>query len=138
MFTMLPAPCARITGITACIDDWSQHIEMEDFVKKRRFDLLDCGGIATACIVYEAVDPAVMLVHIAYGFPHSIKLRHVDGERQAAWKLLRQFCQGVGAASEEGDFGAPIRESHRRRQPYPRRSAGHNEYAVFDLHGLIS
>jgi hypothetical protein len=61
--------------------NWSQDIEMEDFVKKRRFDLLYCGRIATACIVYETVDPAVMLVYSAYGFPHSIKLRDVYRER---------------------------------------------------------
>jgi hypothetical protein len=34
---------------------------MEDFVEKRRFDLLYCGRIATARIVYETVDAAVML-----------------------------------------------------------------------------
>jgi hypothetical protein len=62
---------------------------MEDFVKKRRFDLLYGGRIATACIVYETVDAAVMLVHSANCFPDSIKLCHVYRERRAAWKLLR-------------------------------------------------
>src|SRR5580704_17086633 len=70
-------------------DDWSQDIEMEDFVKKRRFDLLYCGRIATPCIVSETVDPGVMLVNSAYGFPHSIKLRRIYRERRAAQKLLR-------------------------------------------------
>jgi hypothetical protein len=110
---------------------------MEDFVKKRRFDLLYRGRIATACIVYETVDAAVMLVNSAYGFPHSIKLRHIYRVRQAAWKLLCQFFQRIGAASEKGDFRAAVRQSDRRRQSYPRRSAGHNEYAIFDFHLLI-
>jgi hypothetical protein len=137
MFTMLPPPCARITGITACIDDWSQHIEMEDFVKKRRFDLLYCGCIATACIVYETVDPAVMLVHSAYRFAHSIKLRHVYGDWQAAWNLPRQLLQRIGAASEEGDFCAATGQRYRRRQADPRRSTRDNENAFFDLHRSI-
>ena len=78
MFTMLPPPCARITGITACIATIGPRtLRSEDLVKKRRFDLLYCCRIATACIVYETVDPAVMLVHSAYSFPHLIKLRHV-------------------------------------------------------------
>ena len=45
------------------------------------------------------------------GFPHAIKLRHVYRERQAAWKLLRQFFQRVVAASEKRDFRAAIRQS---------------------------
>src|SRR5579863_838768 len=68
-------------------DDWSQDIEVEDFVEKRRVDLFYCGRIATARIVYETVDATVMLVHSAYSLPHSIELRHVYRERQAAWKL---------------------------------------------------
>src|SRR5208283_5443794 len=96
-------------------DNRSQHIEMEDFVKQGGIDLFYCGCIATPCIIYEPVDAAVMLVHGTYGFPHSIRLRHVYRERQAAWKLLRQFFQRIGAASEKGDFRAAIRQSDRRR-----------------------
>jgi hypothetical protein len=77
------------------------------------------------------------MVHSGYGFPHSIKLRHVYRVRQAAWKLLCQFFQRIGATSEKGDFRAAIRQSDRRRQPYPGRSASHNEYAIFDFHRLI-
>jgi hypothetical protein len=47
-----------------------------------------------------------VLVHRAYGFPYEVKLRHVRRNRQAAWKLLRQFLQRLGAASEQGDFRA--------------------------------
>jgi hypothetical protein len=47
-------------------------------------------------------------MHSAYGFPHSIKLRHVYRKRQAAWKLLRQFFQRIGAASEKRDFRAAV------------------------------
>src|SRR5580704_10320016 len=96
-------------------DNRSQHIEMEDFVKQGGIDLLYCGCIAAPCIIYEPVDAAVMLVYGAYGFPHAIKLRHVDRERQAAWKLLRQFFQRIGAASEKGDFRAAISQSDRSR-----------------------
>jgi hypothetical protein len=49
-----------------------------------------------------------MSVHGAYGFPHSIKLRYVYSDRQAAWKLLRQFFERIGAASEQGDSRAAI------------------------------
>jgi hypothetical protein len=97
-------------------DNRAQHVEVEDFVKKRRIDLLYCGRIAAPCIVYETVDAAVMLVHSAYGFPHSIKLRHVYGDRQAARKLLRQFLQRIGTASEQGDVGAAIRQRGCRRE----------------------
>jgi len=77
-------------------------------------------------------------VNGTHRFPHSIKLRHVCGDRQAAGNLLRQFLQGIAAAGQEGDFRAAFRQSHRRRQPDPRRSARDNEYVIFDLHGLIS
>ena len=55
-------------------DNRPQHVEMEDFVKKRGLDLLYCRRIAAPRIVYEAIDAAVMLVHGPHGFPHSIKL----------------------------------------------------------------
>jgi hypothetical protein len=51
--------------------------------------------------------------------------------------FLRQFLQRIGAASEQGDFRAAIRQSNRRRQPDPRRSARDNENAIFDLHRSI-
>jgi hypothetical protein len=64
-------------------------------------------------------------------------MRDVYGDRQAAWKLLRQFVQRIGAASKQGDFRAAIRQRDRRRQPDPRRSAGDDEHAIFDLHRSI-
>ena len=71
MFTMLPPPWARITGITACIATIGPStLRWKISSKRRGFDLLDCGRIATACVVYEPVDAAVMLVHGAYSFPH--------------------------------------------------------------------
>ena len=82
---------------------------MEDFVKHSGIDLLYGSRIAAPGIVYKAVDAAVILVHGAYGFPHSTKLRHVYGDGQAAWKLLCQFLQRMGAASEQGDLRAAIR-----------------------------
>jgi len=87
---------------------------MEDFVEKRGLDLLYGGRIAAPCIVYEAIDAAAVLVHGAYGFPYSIKLRHVYRDRQAAWKFLRQFPQRICAASEQGDFRAALGQSNRR------------------------
>jgi hypothetical protein len=79
-----------------------------------------------------------MLVHGTYGIPHSIKLRHVHRDRQAARMLLRQLLQGIIAASEQGDLRAAIRQSNRRRQPDSRRSARDNEYVILDLHRFIS
>jgi hypothetical protein len=55
-----------------------------------------------------------MLVNSAYGFPHTIKLRHVCRNGQAAGKLLRQLLQRIATAGQEGDFRAAIRESYRR------------------------
>jgi hypothetical protein len=100
-------------------DDWSQNVEMEDFVKNLRFDLLYCGRIATARIIYEPVDTAVVLVYGAYRFPHSIELRHVNRERKTAWKLLCQFLQRIRAASKEGDLPAPLRQSYAVERPMP-------------------
>ena len=37
------------------------------------------------------------------------------GDRQAARKLLRQFFHRIGAASEPGDFRAPLGRGHRLR-----------------------
>jgi hypothetical protein len=79
-----------------------------------------------------------MLVNSAHGFPHTIKLRHVCRDGQAAGKLLRQLLQRIATASQEGDLRAVIRQNHRRRQPNSRRSARDNEHVIFDLHGLIS
>src|SRR6516162_5491907 len=107
---------------------------MKDFVKQRGIDFFDRSCIAAACIVYQAVDTTVVSMHSAYGFPHSIKLRYVDRDRQAARKLLRQFLERFSAASEQGDFRTAIRQSDCRRQPNSRRGAGDNEYAIFDLH----
>jgi hypothetical protein len=75
-----------------------------------------------------------MLVHRAYGFLHEIELRHIYRDRQIAWKLLRQFLQRTGAASEQRDFRAPLRESDRRSKTDPGRSARDNENAILDLH----
>ena len=83
---------------------------MEDFVKQGRIDLLYGGRIAAPRIVYEAIDAAVVLMHSAYGFPHSIKLRDVYGDGQAARKLLGQLLQRIATASEQGDFRAAIRQ----------------------------
>src|SRR6202041_1201594 len=55
-------------------DNGTQHIQVEDFVKKRGIDLLDSGRIAAPSVIYETVDVAVMLVHSSNGFPHLIKL----------------------------------------------------------------
>ena len=110
---------------------------MEDFVKKRGLDLLYGGRIAAPCIVYEAIDAAVVLVYGAYGFPHAIKLRHVYRDWQAALKLSRQFLQRIAAASEQGDFRAAVGQSNSRREPYPRRSARDNENAILDLQPSI-
>ncbi len=96
-----------------------QQFGLEDFVKHRGIDLLHRGRIAAPRIVHEAIDAAVMPVHGAHGFPHAIKLRHVYGDRQAAWKLPRQFFERIGAASEQGDFRAPPGQSDRRDSPIP-------------------
>jgi hypothetical protein len=138
MFTMLPPPRARISGnYSLHRNNRPQHVEMEDFVKKRRIDLLHRGCIAAPCIVYETVDAAVMPVHGAYGFPNSIKLRHVYGDRQATWELLPQFLQRIGASSEQGDLRVAIRQCGRRREADPRRSARDDEDTIFDLHPSI-
>src|SRR5258708_13993741 len=118
-------------------DNRPQYVEVEDFVKQRGIAFLYGGRIAAPRIVYEAIDAAVMLVLSAYGFPHSIKLRHVYGDGQTAWKLLRQFLQRIATASEHGDFRAALGQRNSRRQPYPRRSSRDNENAIFDLHRSI-
>src|ERR1700733_1978271 len=118
-------------------DNRPQHVEMEDFVKEFGIDLLHGGRIAAPCIVYEAIDAAVMPVHSAYGFPHSIKLRHIYRDRQAAWKPSRQFLQRIATASEQGDLRASLGQSNSRRQSYPRRSTRDNEDTIVDLHRFI-
>ena len=60
-----------------------------------------------------------VLAHGEYGFPHLIKLRHVYRDGQAAGKLLRQLLQRIGAASEQGDFRATIRQRDRPREADP-------------------
>src|ERR1700753_72024 len=107
---------------------------MEDLVKCSGIDFLDRGRITSPRVVDEAVDAAVMPEYRAYGFLHAIKLRHINRDRQAAWKLPRQFLQRIGAASKQGDFRAPLRQSNRRRKTDPGRSARDNEYAILDLH----
>lgn len=47
-----------------------------------------------------------MFVHRAYGLLHAIELGHVNRDRQTVWKLLCQFFQRIGAASEQGDSRA--------------------------------
>ena len=68
---------------------------------------------------------------------HAIKLRHVHGDWQAAWKLSRQFLQRVATASEQGYFRAALGQSNGSRQPYPRRGTRDNENAILDLHRSI-
>src|SRR6266513_2518534 len=119
-------------------DDRPQNIEMEYFIKNLGLDLLYRSRIAAPGVIYEPVDAAVILVNSAHGFPHTIKLRHVCRDRQAAGKLLRDLLQRIATAGQEGNFRAAISQSHRRRQPDPRRSARDNEYVIFDLQGLIS
>jgi hypothetical protein len=109
MFTMLPPPCARITGITACIATIGPNTLVEDFIKKRGLDLLDCRRVATSCIIHEPVDAAIMLMHSAYGFPHTIKPRHVYRDRQALWKLLRHLLKRIAAACQQGHSRAAVR-----------------------------
>src|SRR5215831_841148 len=110
---------------------------MEDFVEKHRIDLFDGCRVASSGVVDDAVETPVMLVDSADGFPYAIELRHVCGNRQAARKPLRQFFQRVGAAREQGDFRATVRQSNRCRKADPRRSACHDEYAICDLHDLM-
>jgi hypothetical protein len=58
-------------------------------------------------------------MHGDYSFPHAIKLRHVYRDRQTAWKLPRQFLQRIGAASEQGDFRAPLDRAIAVDNPIP-------------------
>ena len=105
IFTMLPPPCARISGTTACIATTGPNTLSGRFRQKRGIDLLLLWphSCALHCL-RDRRDAAVMPAHGAYLFSHAIKLRHVYRDRQAAWKLSRQFLQRIGAASEQRDF----------------------------------
>src|SRR5579871_5680116 len=101
MFTILPSPCARISGITACIATIGANTLRWKISSKSAGSISSTEArIAAPRVVDEPVYAAVMPVHGAYGFPHAIKLRHVYRDRRAAWKLPRQFLQRIGAASE--------------------------------------
>jgi hypothetical protein len=134
---MLPALCPHRGNHSLHRDDRPQHVEVEDFVEKDGIDLLYRGRVAASCIVYQPVDAAVVSMHSAYGFLHAIKLRHVYRDGQASRKPLRQFLERISTAGEEGDFPAAIGKGNRGRKPDPRRSAGDNEDAIFDLHGSM-
>ena len=114
--------------------DRSQHIETEDLFKQSGIDFLDRRRITATCIVYQPVHAAVVPVHGADGFPHLFKLRHIRGDRKAARKAPGKFFQRSGAASEQGDSRAAIRQRGGGRQPNPGGGARDNEYVILDLH----
>jgi len=115
-------------------DNRAQDIEMEYLIKQGRLYFFYAGCVAAPSVVNEAVDAAVVLVHSSNCFAHTIELRQVDGDGQAAGKLLGKFLERATRACQQGDLSACTRQSNCGRSPYSRRSARNDKHLIFDLH----
>ncbi|HVT11308.1 MAG TPA: hypothetical protein VHE55_03500 [Fimbriimonadaceae bacterium] len=115
-------------------DDRAEHVEMEDFVEEGRIDLFDRGCVASAGVVDEAVDLAVIRLDLGDGLTDAAEVGHVDGDGEAAGQGCGKVLEDRRAAGHQGYLGAVVGEGLRGRQSDARGSAGHDKNSIVDLH----
>ena len=131
---MLPAPCERITGITACMATIGpKYIEMKNFIEQHRFNLFDWSGIAAPRVVDKPIDAAVVVVDGSHSLARCFEVRHVGYDWETVGKLTRELLKSLFGAGKQGHLSIAIRKSGRCGQSDSRRRASYDEYAIFDL-----